>query len=247
MIDFENKRIMITGASSGIGRSLAIALGKRNASVVLCGRDTLRLQDTLNKMENHENHIIIPFDVTDFSIYTDVFEKATADGEKLDGMVHCAGIAPVIPIRAFSINNITQVMNTNFTSFMLLVSTYSRKKFSKGGSIVGVSSINAHYPSKAMGIYAASKMAIEGAVKTLAIELLEKGIRINCVVPGAVDTPMGNDELSEEFNKSVLRRQKMGVLTPVKISESIIYLLSEMSNGSTGRQLYVDGCYIGGD
>lgn len=246
MIDLAGKKILVTGASSGIGRALAIMLSELDVRVILCGRNEERLNETLQNMKNQHGHIVIPFDVTDFSVYTDVFNRAVEDGTKLDGMVHCAGIAPILPIRAFTAKNITEVFNTNFTSFMLLISNYSKKKISNGGSIVGVSSINAHYPSKAMSIYAASKMAIEGAIKTLAVELIEKGIRINVVVSGAVDTPMGTSDTSAEFKDEFFKRQKMGILSPEKISESIVYLLSEMSSGSTGREVYVDGCYIGG-
>ena len=241
-MDLSGRKVLITGASSGIGRATTVLLDSLGAKTVLVGRNEQRLSETAQSLVH--SHLCIPFDLLDFDDYDKLFAKATADGEKLNGLVHCAGEADLIPLRVMSANSIRHIMDVNFTSFMMLSSLYAKKKVSAGGSIVGISSISAHLPQKCMSVYAASKAAIETAVKSLAFEISNLGIRINCVAPGSVDTPMA-EKIDKEKLESVIKHQLLGISTPEQIANFIAFLLSDASSVITGRTVYADGGMLG--
>ena len=244
MLNLKGRKIMVTGASSGIGRAAAIILGQLGAGVVLCGRDEKRLQETLAAMEG-TSHSTISFDVRDFSSYESVFKKAVgADGCPLDGLVHCAGVAVPTPTRVMNEEVIHEILDVNYVSFMLLVRQYSKKKYNRGGSIVAVSAVNAHYPQKCMSAYAGSKLALEASVKALALELVDQAIRINCVVPGGVNTPMAQQGF-EETKEYLGQKALLGMAEPEDVANMIAFLLSDMSRKITGRAMYVDCGWLG--
>lgn len=243
-VNLSEKKILITGASSGIGRATAVLASQMGAVLVLCGRDAQRLEETRATLSDPEKHCCIPFDVRDFDQYGDVFNHAVSDGVKLKGIVHCAGIAKVLPLRILKPSAVSEIMDVNFTSFMQLMAMYAKRKYSDGGSVVAISAANAHYPQKCMSVYAASKSALEAAVKTLALELAAQQIRINCVIPGAVNTSMMQD-LDDNSRKLIEERQLLGVESPEDIANMIVFLLSEASSRITGRAMYVDGGMLG--
>lgn len=244
LMDLSHRKIMITGASSGIGRAAAILASEKNASLVLCGRDEGRLNETLQMLENKERHILIPFDIRSFDSYNDVFDRAVSDGNKLSGLVHCAGIAKPLPLRMMKYSRITETIDTNLTSFALLVSMYAGKKYSEGGSIVGISSVNSRLPQQYMSVYAASKAGLEAFVRSASLELCERNIRINCVVPGAVDTPMAQSTDPEQLEK-IIGRQLLGLTDPSEIANVILFLLSSASSAITGAAISADGGRLG--
>lgn len=244
LVDLQNRKILITGASSGIGRAVSILASQLGASLILCARNKQNLAETQMMLANQERHRCIEFDVRSFEEYEGVFEQAVSDGIKLDGMVHCAGIAKVLPLRMMNPLVITEIMDVNFNSFMNLVRMYAKKKYSEGGSIVAISSANAHYPQKCMSVYAASKAALEAAVNTLALELVKQNIRINCVIPGAVDTPMAHIT-GESVLQEILNKQLLGIGKPEEVANMIIFLLSDAASFITGRSIYVDGGMLG--
>lgn len=244
LMDLSGRKILITGASSGIGRETAVLAAEKNASLVLCGRDGGRLEQTLDMLKNKERHILIPFDVKSFEDYSAVFDRAVSDGNKLNGLVHCAGIAKPLPLRMMTHSRISEITDTNLTSFALLISMYAKKKYSDGGSIVGISAVNSHLPQKYMSIYAASKAGLEAVVRTAALELIEQNIRINCVVPGAVDTPMAQGTEPEQLEK-IISRQLLGLTAPEEIANVILFLISNASSAITGASISADGGRLG--
>lgn len=241
-MDLSGRKILITGASSGIGRAAAVLLDSLGAETVLVGRNEQRLAETADKLIN--SHLCIPFDLLDFDGYDKLFSKAVADGEKLNGLVHCAGDTGLIPLRVMSVEKLHRIMDINFTSFMMLSSFYSKKKYSSGGSIVAMSSISSQIPQKCLSIYSASKSAIEAAVKTLSLELSSLGIRINCIAAGFVDTPV-KKKLVEENIEKILNNQLLGMIRPDQIASVIAFLLSEASSVITGRTIFADGGMLG--
>lgn len=240
-MELTGKRILVTGASSGIGRAVAVLLSELGANVVITGRNEERLQETFDMLTG-DNHTKIPFNLIDFDHYDELFKQIRNSGDKLNGLVHCAGIAKVIPIKVASVHNITEMLQVNFISFMELVKHFSKRNNSFGGSIVCMSAINAHYPQKCMSVYAASKGALEMAVSSLAVELFEKGIRVNAIVPGPIRTAMAeqfSDVTGEESN--IVGRQLIPLGEPEDIANMTAYLLSDASRFITGRNVYVDG------
>lgn len=235
------RRIMITGASLGIGRATAVMLDSLGAKLFLCDRNQAALEETSSMLKQAQSMV---FDLLSFEEYDKLFSAAASDGEKLSGLVHCAGIAGITPLKCLKPQQIHSIMDINFTSFMMLCSYYAKRKYSVGGSVVGVSAVNAHIPQKCMSVYAASKSAVEAAVKTMALELAKSNIRINCVAPGAVDTPMAHNS-DEETLEKITSRQLLGICSSEQIASVIAFLLSDCSSVITGRTLFADGGMLG--
>lgn len=245
---FSGRRILVTGASSGIGRAVAILLGQLGGQIVLTGRRAEELSRTLSEMDG-TGHCCVSFNLCDLDSY-DNFMRQCCEGGKLDGLVHCAGIAKPLPLKTLLPAAITETMDTNFTSFMLLTKYLSRKKYTNdGASLVAVSAVNAHYPVKCMSVYAASKAALEAAVRTLALELYpNRKLRINALVVGPVATPMtgvAEGDLSLVGTQSEIVPNLMGIASPDDIAKMAAVLLDSTSSYVTGRNFYVDGGRLG--
>ena len=243
-MDFSNKKIMVVGASSGIGRATAILLSQLGASLVLVARNLSRLNETKDLLEQPERHIILSYDITKYESYKELFDQAVANGIKLSGLVYSAGTAKVLPLRVISYNEYESIFKVNFYSFLTMAQFYAKKKYNNGGSIVGISALNAHYPQKCVTLYSASKAAVEAAIRSLALELTTQQIRINSVVPGVVNTPMAKSVEIDTLN-TIVARQLLGMQSPEQIANLIVFLLSDRSNAITGRNIFVDGGMLG--
>lgn len=242
-LDFSGRKILVTGASSGIGRATAIYLSKLGAAIVLNGRNEEQLSLTLSQMEGN-GHIVIPFDLTspDFS---PLFERTVADGKKLDGMVHCAGIPYVVPIKMLERKRLDEVMQINFYSFIELVRQYSKKKYHDEGSIVAISSILSLQPRAYETGYIASKGALNSAIGSMACELAKQKMRINGILAGNILTEMTIKSQKQYDNQrhmdEVLESSLLGLGYPNDIASVAAFLLSDMSRFITGRMIYADG------
>lgn len=237
-LNLRNKRVLVTGASSGIGRETAIQLSEYGAKVIAIARDEKKLFELLQCLVG-TGHEMIPFDLREFENYREIFEKAAENGQ-LNGMVHCAGIARPVPVKVLSEFFIKETFDINFVSFMELVKYFTKKKYSKGGSIVGISALNAHRPQKCMSVYSASKGALEAAIRSLAYELIDKNFRVNAVVSGPVNTPMAS-ETNVVYENHIFEDKSLGLAEPIDIANAILFLLSDASKFITGREFYVDG------
>ncbi len=245
--DFSGRKYIVTGASSGIGKAVSIALARCGAAVVLVGRSAETLNNTLFAMEG-VGHIICTADLEKDRDLTFLADAAISDGKKLNGLVHCAGIATTVPIGTLSRETAEKCMSVNFFSFIELVRLLSKKKYkAQTGSIVEMSSVNSQFPCKCQTIYAASKAAANIAVKAMALELADKGFRINALLPGPVNTEMSwkaRDQIGDANLEKILRRQILGMTEPENIAEIVLFLLSDMSSMITGSSLYADGGYF---
>lgn len=243
-LDFSNKKILITGASSGIGRATAIYLSKLGAQLVLNGRNEKRLQDTVSMLSGHSHKIVVT-DLVEQEDLTEMFNESNSDGIKLNGLVHCAGIPSVMPLKGLSKKRLAEAMETNFFTFIELVRQYSKKKHSSGGSIVGISSILSVQPRAYETAYIGSKAAMNASIHSLAFELANKNIRINGIIAGNIMTEMVQKTLEEHGNEehfqNVVNRSLLGVGQPDDIASVCAFLLSDMSKFVTGRNLYADG------
>lgn len=245
--DFTGKKIAVTGASSGIGRSTAIMLSEQGAHVVLISRNQQKLEETLSMMQG-EGHQIFAVNLGETEDMTNLFNMIVADGKKLNGIVHCAGVSKVLPLSMITRPRLEESMNLNLYALIEMARLFTKKKYHEDGSIVAVSSIVVDMPSKCQTIYASTKAALNVAVKTLAMELADKDIRINCVVPASTDTPMmqnAKQEMSEELFNRKMDTQLLGVTKPEDVASAILFLLSDASCAITGRALYTDGGYLG--
>ena len=236
----EGKTILVTGASSGIGRATAIECSKLGAKVILVGRNEERLNETLGQMEG-EGHQTIALDLTD----TEAMEAMVKELPVLDGCVNNAGIGCKAPIAFIKQQSLQDVLNINTIAPILLTKTLvKKKKLTKGSSMVLTASISG-VMSVDIGntIYSVSKSAIDGFMKNAAIELAEKGIRVNSVNPGMVDTPINAGYTEEEREKDLQNYPLKRYGQPQDIAWAIIYLLSDASSWVTGHSLKIDGGY----
>lgn len=239
----KGKTILITGASSGIGQATAIECSKLGANVIITGRNKEKLNQTFQMLEeNGQTHQQILADITDDS---DI-DKLVDQLPKIDGLVNNAGIVFLKPLLFYTRKSIEEILQTNLVSQMLITKAVLKgKKIKKNGSIVFTSSIGGVYSvSIANGIYAAAKNGIDAFMRTAALELGHKGIRVNSINPGMTETKLAvndNDLSAEDFEKD----KKTYVLgrygQPKEIAWGIIYLLSDASSWVTGTSLKIDG------
>lgn len=233
------KTILVTGASSGIGRSIAIECSKMGSNVVITGRDTERLLQTFGDLSGNYNRMFL-YDLLNEESINDLVENLPV----LDGIVHCAGTSKLMPLKFIKKELLDKVMNTNFTSPSLLTSKlHKNKKIAKEASIVFISSISAFYATVAHSVYMASKGALNAFAKGIALELASSGIRVNSIQPGMINTQLiensilGSEALKDDAGNYPLGRYGK----PEDVAYTAIYLLSDASKWLTGSILTVDG------
>ncbi len=235
----EDKTILVTGASSGIGQGIAIAVSKMGARVIINGRNRGKLEKTLSQMSCDNNEIVI----ADLTKNEDV--NALADSvPQLDGIVHCAGIGHRKPAKMISQEDIDSVMQANFNGAVLLqAALLTKKKVKKDSSIVFIASKAADYPSPGNAVYSASKGALIAYAKCLALELAPRGIRVNCICPAMVwtDLIMQNEVTLEQLQESEKNYPLKRYGKPEDIAYLTIYLLSNASSWMTNSCLDLTG------
>ena len=241
----EGKTVLVTGASSGIGRGIAVECSKMGAKVVINGRNKERLQKTFDQLEG-EGHIQI---VADLSIQEDI-ERLVNEVPELNGFVNSAGIPKICPVKRIDRQTLEEIMNVNAFGPILLTSQLLRKKkLQKKSSIVLIASISGVcMANTGEGPYAATKAALAGYTKTAAFELAAQGTRVNTICPGLVPTEiltLSNEMFSEDQLKETMygRYPLKRVGTPEDIAHGAIYLLSDASSWVTGINLVIDGGY----
>jgi len=236
------KTILVTGASSGIGRAVAIACSEMGAVLVITGRDEHRLKETFSFLKG-VGHVL---KVLDLTISTEL--KCFCENLfELDGFVHCAGIAKPLVLRQMEIDDVNEIMQINtFSPIHLTRLLIQNRKLKKESSLVYLSSINGNN-SVYLGssIYAASKSALNGFVKGVALELSSRGIRANCINPGMIDTNLlsnsaiGIEELNIDKQNYPLKRYGK----PEEVAYAAVYLLSDVAKWITGTSIVIDGGY----
>ena len=241
----EGKTVLVTGASSGIGRGIAVECSKMGAKVVINGRNKERLQKTFDQLEG-EGHIQI---VADLSKQEDI-ERLVDEVPALNGFVNSAGIPKICPVKRIDRQTLEEIMNVNAFGPILLTSQLLRKKkLQKKSSIVLIASISGVcMANTGEGPYAATKAALAGYTKTAAFELAAQGTRVNTICPGLVPTEiltLSNEMFSEDQLKETMygRYPLKRVGTPEDIANGAIYLLSDASSWVTGINLVIDGGY----
>ena len=235
----EGKTILVTGASSGIGQSIAVTISKMGGNVITSGRNKSKLQNTLSQMAGEHNQIIT----------ADLTQKGSVDNladsvPQLDGIVHCAGIGHKMPAKMISEGDINKVMSANFTGAVLLqAALLMKKKVKKDSSIVFIASKAADYPSPGNAVYSASKGALISYARCLALELAPRGIRVNCICPAMVwtDLIMQNEVTLEQLKKSEKSYPLKRYGKPEDVANLAIYLLSDASSWMTSSCIDLTG------
>jgi len=248
LFSLKDKKILITGASSGIGSSVAKLASEQGAICIINGRNEERLNRTL-KCLTGKGHIAIVSDLKE-GHGTELVREAVVQTGPLNGFVHCAGIEKTLPFRATQISDLREIMAVNLETFWEITQELVKSKNheKKRLSVVGISSVAALYGAAGNTAYAASKGAVISLIKSLAAEYAGKGIRFNCVCPGYVDTPMldGVKKLyrtEEEFVSSIASKHPLRIGRPEDVAGAALYLLSDASRWVTGSIMTIDGGY----
>ena len=241
----EGKNVIVTGASSGIGRQIAITCSKMGARIALIGRNVERLEETRNQLKG-EDHIAISYDLTDLEHQKDLVAGVVARLGAIDGLVNCAGISTVLPFKLMIPEKVEEFFRTNvYATIELTRQVLGMKNVSKqGASVIFFSSVMGCVGEKAKSLYSLTKGALISGCRSLAIEYAPKRIRVNVVSPGIVETPINKDQpylADPEKRKFTESLYPLGLGMPEDIANACVYLLSDASRWVTGQNLIIDG------
>jgi 3-oxoacyl-[acyl-carrier protein] reductase len=245
-LSLQGKTILVTGASSGIGKQTAVLLNQLGARVILVGRDRNKLHEINEQLTPLEN-IIWPIDLTDSVKLTSEYSNTISQTGPLNGLVCCAGIQTTLPINCLDTAKINEVMQVNLNSALLLTKLFRTKNnYYPHSSIVFLSSVAAFIGQAGLSIYSASKGALVALTKSLAVELARNTIRVNCILPGYVKTSMLDTafkSMSAEQIKNLESKHLLGFGQPHDVANMIAFLLADTGRWITGSSFVIDGGY----
>jgi NAD(P)-dependent dehydrogenase (short-subunit alcohol dehydrogenase family) len=247
ILEFRNKNIIITGASSGIGRECAIVLSKLGANVILIGRKKNELTKT-SQMLYSKSYLIIEQDITIFDKCNEIVEKSVNEFGKISGFIHCAGIEKTLPLRQMKPSHYYDLFNINAISGFELAKIISKKNNHEkiSTSFVFISSVMSELGQPGKIGYCSSKGALVAGSRAMALELAKKNIRVNCVLPGMVKTEMFENifnTLPIDSQNSITNMHPLGLGKPDDVANMCVFLLSDLSKWITGTNFRVDGGY----
>ena len=246
-IDLTDKRILVTGASSGIGKETAALINKLGANVIMVARNEENLKHVCEQL-NGEHNNYYAYDLRNIAGIEELMKTIVAENGALDGLVHSAGIADMRPLQNTSYEFLHDMMLVNFYSFVELTRVFAKKKNNRGGSIVVISSVASEIGRKTKVAYCSSKAAVGGAVRAMAAELTAKNIRVNSIMGGFVKTDMYAKYIdtvgSISAEDDVFNNQPLGLGEPADIANAVAFLLSDAAKFITGTGMVVDGGYL---
>jgi NAD(P)-dependent dehydrogenase (short-subunit alcohol dehydrogenase family) len=241
LLDLTGKTILITGASSGIGKSSALLCSKLGASLIITGRNEIKLNNVFSLLEGNK-HLQFPIDFENENSINELCSKI----DSLDGIIHSAGIALNSPFKFTNIEKLSKILHINFEiPFTITQVLLKEKKINKESSIVFVSSVSGYnVVARGISAYSASKGAISASIRVMALELSSRKIRVNAVCPGMVNTEMNLDNsilTNEDLKTDEFRNYPLGYGKPEDVANAIVFLLSDASSWITGTNLVIDG------
>ncbi|MEI7698757.1 MAG: SDR family oxidoreductase [Planctomycetia bacterium] len=243
-MDMTGKHVLVTGAGSEIGRATAVLLSELGASVVIVGRDIEKLKETSAALANPQ-FAIEPFDLSNSDGIVDWMRSTATQHGRFDGLVHCAGIQTFNPLRSMTPKALDRLLRVNtISSAMLIKAMQYLDCGADKASIVMVASTAAILATPANGPYGASKAAVMALVRTFALELVERGIRLNAVAPALVETEMvqhNRELMTAEAFQGMVDKHPMGIGRPQDVANSMVFLLSDAARWITGTTLVIDG------
>lgn len=242
----KNKIVLITGASSGIGKQCAISCSKMGARIILVARNEDRLKSVMAELEG-DNHLYFSIDITEYDKIADIVKKAVEKVGKIDGFIHSAGIEITKPLKVMKSYDYERLFSINvIAGFEFAKIITKRKNSNEGASLVFIASIMGVVANSALVGYCSSKGALISGIRALALEYASKKIRYNCVSPGYIETAMMvnvGKNLEENELVNIKREFPLGLGKPEGVANACVYLLSEASNWVTGTNLIIDGGY----
>jgi NAD(P)-dependent dehydrogenase (short-subunit alcohol dehydrogenase family) len=234
---------LISGASSGIGRGIAFCLA-RTRRLILHGRDLPRLEESRQACAQASEHLLWQQDLRDIAEVEPTLTRfLNTHGAGVESFVHCAGMVQVLPARSASLDAVQENLNVNYVAAQQIIATLLKKRVNRAAlkHIVLISSIWSAYAARGHSLYCASKAALDGMMRALAVELAPD-VRVNSVLPGAVRTPMAEAAMSDPDIKAKLQMDyPLGLGDPKDIAEAVQFLMSDAARWITGQQFFVDG------
>lgn len=239
----EDSYVLITGASSGIGRAIAIRLSNQSR-LVLHGRDVQRLEDTRSQCAQPDRHLIWPYDLRETGgLAENLCDFIREKAAEIESFIHSAGVLKILPIRSVDCQTLGEVMNVNFVSASTIIGQLVKKKVNgqRLRSVLLISSIASNFGAPGFSMYSASKGALDGLMRSLAVELAP-AVRINSLLPGGIRTPMTAEMLADPEVKAKFDRDyPLGLGEVDDIVNAAVFLVSEGAKWITGQQFIVDG------
>lgn len=244
----KGENILITGASSGIGRQCSISCSQMGAQLILIGRREEKLIETLGLLSS-ENNLYYLFDITNYQEIESVIASAVAKTGPIHGFVHSAGIELTLPLSVTKPTHYQELFATNVIAGFEFARILSKKKYiaAEGGSFVFISSVMGCLGEVAHSAYCSSKGALIAGTRALALELAIKKIRVNCVSPAQIDgtemTIKMLENCNEQNKKDKIEMHPLGYGKTGDVANGCVYLLSDASAWVTGTNLIIDGGY----
>ncbi len=241
MRSFENKTYLVTGANSGIGRSVATLLLEGGARLFMVDREVNVIDQML--CPNKSDSSYLQFDLNNPGDVPAIFIKAKEQGFRFDGLAYCAGISPLMTLKDFNLEIFQKTFNINVVSFVAMLKFFTDEDYTHdNSSIVGISSNASVLGGNRQFAYSASKSAMNLVVKSCVKELAQRKTRVNTIMPSTTNTAMVARlrEQSDAIDMNVNYRMPFGILSPVDVANNVLYLLSDESNAISGIQLPVN-------
>jgi len=242
----DNKNIIITGASSGIGKQCAISCSQRGANVILVARNEERLKQTFLQIQPGSN-LYYSLNITNYNALEKIIEESVDRLGKIDGFIHPAGIEMTLPLKMMKPEYYEKLFSTNVISGFEIAKILSKKKYSNSdASFVFIASIMGILGQSGKVGYCSSKGALIAGIKAMALELANKNIRVNCISPAIVETEMTKklfENMAKQTKESIAKMHPLGFGKPEDVANACIYLLSDASRWITGTNMIVDGGY----
>ncbi|WP_349904867.1 SDR family NAD(P)-dependent oxidoreductase [Parafrigoribacterium humi] len=240
------KTLLITGASSGIGKETAIRASRYGARVALLARRATVLEEVVTELHG-SGHLVVPYDLSNTEGISGVVRGVAQDLGGLDGLVHSAGTHQVSSLRSIRTADIQGMLDLNVTAALMLAKGFRQKQVRKpSASLVFLSSAVGLVGQSGVSAYSAAKGALVTVTKSLALELSREDIRVNCVCPGIVRTEMTKglqEQIGAKSFQTVSDAHPLGLGEPSDVANAILFLLSNSSRWITGSSLVVDGGY----
>lgn len=247
VFSLQNKVILITGASSGIGRSCAIECSKNGADLILMGRNEVELAKTCAQLQGTTKVQIINADFKNKENLEELISKKVLLLGKISGFIHCAGIEKTLPLKKQTTEVFNAIFDVNVLAGFEMAKILSLKKYKTDqSSFIFISSVAGLVGEVGKIIYSASKGAVISGARSMAMELARSGIRVNSISPAMVKTPILEalfDGIGEDAAQEIIRKHPLGIGEPKDVANACVFLLSEGSKWITGTNLVVDGGY----
>jgi NAD(P)-dependent dehydrogenase (short-subunit alcohol dehydrogenase family) len=242
VISLLNKKILVTGASSGIGRSTAIMLAGLGAQVIITGRNKENLETTFARLNTHAGHKQICADLTSL----DDIKNMVLQMDAIDGFVHCCGQVMPVPVKFIKQSQLQDIFGVNYFSAVHTVAELlKQKKLNNGGSVVFISSVSTLHAYFGGAPYISSKAALEGYAKALALELVQKRIRVNVLQPALIKTVIYESTVGAAINDDEIQKMifqyPLGIGEPDDVAHAVSFFISDQSKWITGSFLKMDG------